>query len=244
MSDPEYIAAQAAGWIQIGEFHREYDRNPPNMRPETADGPGATLALTEGLIVWLSDLIERRQICTMLDMACGDWSWMRMVDLGTTEYTGWDVDPGRIETCRHRVAHADFAGCGGAGRPNTVFEVVNALTVDQIVGGYDLVLAREFLTHITNEHVLGILDKLRGGGDDDFVQGSNEFLLASTFPGADNTAREWHPERATWEGYLEAPIDLSAEPFNLGEPLESFKELPGPHGILTIPRELALFSLA
>lgn len=236
--EAEYLTAQAAGWIDIGDFHREYDRNPPNMRPETADGPGATLALTKDLIPWLSDLLKRHQIDTMLDMACGDWAWFRMVDLGETEYTGWDVDPGRIETCRRRIAGADFAALN---RPNTVFEVVNALTVDVIAGGYDLVLAREFLTHIPNEHVLGILDKLRDGEDP--AQGGNVFLLASTFPGADNTQREWRPERATWQGYLEAAIDLSAEPFNLGQPIESFKELPGPHGILTVPRELALFQL-
>lgn len=241
--DTDYIHAQAAGWIDIGAFHREYDRNPPNMRPETADGPGATYALTKDLIPWLSDLLKRHQVGTMLDIACGDWAWMRLVDLGTVEYTGWDVDPGRIETCRQRIAHADYAGCGfmGADRPNAVFEVVNALTVDVIAGGYDLVLAREFLTHIPNEHVLNILDKLRGGGDP--AQGGNEFLLASTFPGADNGKREWDPTKATWQGYLEAAIDLSAEPFNLGQPLESFKELPGPHGILTVPRELALFTL-
>lgn len=226
-----YLEEQASGWIDIGRFHHEYDRNPVAQRPETADGPGATVALTEDLRGWLSALLRRSEVCTMLDAACGDWSWMRLVDLGATEYTGWDVDPGRIDTCRRRIATGDFVPLD---RPNTVFEAVNLLTVDEI-GYYDLVLCRDFLMHVPNEHVSAILRKIRAGG--------SLLLLATSFPGADNAARAWHPETATWAGYMEQPLDLCAPPFSLGIPLESFAEQPGPWGVLAVPRELGLWRI-
>jgi 2-polyprenyl-3-methyl-5-hydroxy-6-metoxy-1,4-benzoquinol methylase len=228
-----YIAAQAEGWIDIGRFHHEYDRNPAHLRPETADGPGATLALTENLRVWLADLLKRAKICTMLDAACGDWSWMRLVDLGVTEYTGWDCDPGRVDTCRRRLTDGDFASLD---RPNAQFDVKNLLTVDDAeLAGYDLVLCRDFLMHVTNEHVAAFLDKVK--------RGDNTLLLATTFPGADNSARAYDPARATWTGYMEQALDLTAEPFNLPAPIDSFAEEAGPWGILAVPRELALFKI-
>jgi hypothetical protein len=228
----DYVEQQATGWIDIGRFYHEYDRNPPDQRPETADGPGATLALTDKLRGWLPELIHRHQITTMLDAACGDWSWLRLVDLGGVEYTGWDVDPGRIETCRQRVFDEARRrhGCG----PAPKFEAVNLLTVDHI-DYYDLVLCRDFLMHVTNDHITAVLDKIIAGG--------TPLLLATTFLGADNAARAWRPEEATWPGYMEQPVDLTAEPFNLPQPIDVFTEERGPWGVLAVPRELALFKI-
>lgn len=242
MIDEDYIHDQAAGWIDIGRFHHEYDRNPPGQRPETADGPGATLALTEGLRVWLADVLRRSKILTMLDAACGDWSWMRLVDLGNIEYTGWDVDPGRIDTCRRRIAEGDFVSPGStkdplaAGRPNVSFAVKNLLTVDPVeLAEWELVLCRDMLMHVTNEHISTVLDKVRAGG--------TLLLLTTTFPGADNSVRRWDAAKATWQGYMEQAMDLTKPPFNLPQPLEAFDEQLGPHGILAVPRQLALFKI-
>jgi 2-polyprenyl-3-methyl-5-hydroxy-6-metoxy-1,4-benzoquinol methylase len=225
MIDEDYIAEQAAGWIDIGRFHHEYDRNPPDRRPETADGPGATLALTEQLRAWLQELLQRIRIDTMLDAACGDWAWMRLVDLGRIEYTGWDVDPGRIDTCRARAADL---------KTDTYFEVRNLLTTP-CVPEFDLVLCRDMLMHVTNEHISRFLDKVRDSG--------SRLLLTTTFPGADNSSRRWDAAKATWQGYMEQPMDLTREPFNLPAPLEVFDEQPGPQGILAVPRQLALFHI-
>jgi hypothetical protein len=80
-----------------------------------------------------------------------------------------------------------------------------------------------------------LLRKIRAGG--------SLLLLATSFPGADNAARAWHPETATWAGYMEQPLDLCAPPFSLGVPLESFPEQPGPWGVLAVPRELTLWRI-
>jgi hypothetical protein len=228
----DYVAQQAAGWIDIGQFHHEYDRNPAHLRPETADGPGATLALTEELRTWLTDMLRRNKIDTLLDAACGDWSWMRLVDLGATEYLGWDVDPQRISTCRQRIEEGDcnFSTC----KPTAKFDTVNLLTVPEIPC-VDLVLCRDFLMHTTNEYVAHVIDKVRASG--------SVLLLATTFRDADNASRRWDPAQATWQGYMEQAVDLTAPPFDLGEPIERFAEEPGPWGILGQPRELGLWRL-
>jgi hypothetical protein len=154
---------------------------------------------------------------------------MRLVDLGDIEYTGWDVDPGRIERCEWRIKHGDF---GTVNRPNAVFECVNALTVPEIPY-YDVILMRDFLGHLPNDHIAAVLAKA--------VKGGSTWLLASTYPDADNEFT-YRPEEYAWAGYMEHPVNLEAYPFNLSK-ASAIAEDAGPGGVLTERRELGLFQI-
>ena len=196
--------------------------------PETANGPGSTIALTLGICKWLPGLFEQYGIKTMLDAPCGDINWLRTVDLGHIAYIGWDVVLALVEQCSQRVADGDCAGT-----PNAVFECVNLLTVSE-VPQVDLILSRDFLAHLPNEPAQRVLDKFKASG--------SRYLLTSHYPHADNVF-VYDPKDFAWIGYAERPINLEAGPFLLGAPLEAYPEMPGPHGVISQPHELALFDL-
>ena len=54
-------------------------------------GRGADPDQTRILIAELSALIRRRKISSLLDVACGEFSWMRSVNLSGIDYVGLDI---------------------------------------------------------------------------------------------------------------------------------------------------------
>lgn len=229
-----FLKDQAHAWEEIREWAQEGEDNPlvPMQPGGSWDGPGSSLAGTEAMREGVSALLQRLKPVTMLDMACGDWNWMRFVDLTGIEYTGWDVDPGRIARCRYRIGIGDFTNDD---RPNTHFEQVNALTVDPtMLGGWELVLARDFFAHIPPNYILEIISKLKAG--------DVRWLLASTYPNCSDNRFKYDPSQYAWNGYMEHPVNLEIDPFLLRK-VDSIPELPGPGGVLTEHHELALFDL-
>jgi len=224
-----FIEQQAHAWVEIREWAQEAAQQPliPTQPGGSWDGPGSSLDNTDQLFRMLPGLLHRLGVTFMLDVGCGDWNWMRLVDLTGIEYTGWDVDPGRIAKCRARVGIGDYTSLD---RPNTLFEEVNVLTVEE-VEAYDLILCRDVLAHLPTGHIQAVLQKFQASG--------SEWLLASTYPGADN-AFTYDPSQYAWNGYMEHPVDLEQPPFNLHK-VEAIPEESGPGGVLRMPHELGLF---
>src|SRR5436190_12979436 len=61
--------------------------------PESVSGRGSTLARTEVIRQELPNVLESVGAKSLLDAPCGDFNWMRYVDLGEIEYIGADVVP-------------------------------------------------------------------------------------------------------------------------------------------------------
>src|SRR5205085_11452368 len=59
--------------------------------PESVSGRGSTLARTEVIRRTLPLLLASVRAKSLLDAPCGDFNWMRHVDLGGVEYIGADV---------------------------------------------------------------------------------------------------------------------------------------------------------
>jgi hypothetical protein len=215
-SGDSFDEAQANAWRQVKELH-DAERL---SSPETPNGPGSTLALTERLRPWLAGLLRLYGIRTMLDAPCGDLTWMQFIDLEWVEYTGWDLVPELIERCRRRA-------------PESSFDCVNLLTVS-VVPCVDLILCRDFLAHLPNEPAQRVLNKFKASG--------SRYLLASHYPGTDNDF-DYKPAAASF-GYAERPINLEAAPFSLGDKLAACTETLGPTGVISQPHELALFQLS
>ena len=230
-----FVEEQANAWLEVRQLFEDSRLFATPL--ETPDGPGATVESTRRLREWLAGILSKYRITTMLDGACGDFNWMRMVNLDGIDYTGWDVDAGRIERCWANLestpGNVRREGAFVWGRD---FECVNLLTVEEIPR-FDLILCRHFLQHLpVNDLIEYVLAK--------FIFSESSYLLVTTFPGADNTF-EWNPHGSehAWRGYFERPYDLLAPPFSMAAPLEVFTESLGPGGILTVPHDLALFKL-
>ena len=61
--------------------------------PESVSGRGSTLARTNVITSHLPVLLQELNADSLIDAACGDFNWMRYVDLGSIKYIGVDIVP-------------------------------------------------------------------------------------------------------------------------------------------------------
>ena len=226
-----FIEHQAKAWRDIREWADDQIEIVGVQEGGSPNGPGASLALTVGLREELPKLWARHDIHSVLDVACGDWNWMRHVDLsGITNYFGWDVDEEMIDRC---TAHAVRLAQETGEQPHTWFEVRNIADTD--FPDVDCILAREILIHFPNDYIAAIIDRMHDGGA--------RYLLTDNFPTTTNDFI-YDPAKYTWMGYMERPVNLDAEPFGLAaHKVDAIQEQDGPAGVLTIPHEMALYRL-
>ncbi|HET8760480.1 MAG TPA: class I SAM-dependent methyltransferase, partial [Nitrospiria bacterium] len=60
-------------------------------RNESVSGPGSDVSQTQVLIERLPTLFEDLHVGTVLDIPCGDFNWMRHVNLSRVHYIGADI---------------------------------------------------------------------------------------------------------------------------------------------------------
>ncbi len=58
---------------------------------ETPSGRGSELASAENAINAIGQIIKDYRISSIIDLACGDFNWMKQVDLGNSQYLGVDI---------------------------------------------------------------------------------------------------------------------------------------------------------
>lgn len=125
---------------------------------ESISGSGSELKSTKLLIQELPLLFNKFDIKSILDIPCGDFNWMKSVDLSSTSYIGADIVNPLIE--QNRIKY-----------PNIDFRVLD-LTKDDLPK-VDLVFVRDCLGHLSNENVLKAIDNIKKSG--------SKYLLATSF---------------------------------------------------------------
>jgi len=163
--------------------------------PESTSGAGSRLDQTQALRAQLSALIRGFEITSLLDVPCGDFNWMKEVDLHGVKYIGADIVPALIEDNSRRYA-----------RENVAFRVLN-LASDHLPR-CDLVFVRDCLVHLSNHDAMRCIANIKASG--------SRYLLATTFPevgeNVDTIAPNW---RAT---------NLEKPPFDFPPPRASLDE--------------------
>jgi len=71
-------------------FFEIYQRNAWASR-ESASGTGSELKRTHHLRRELAALLRELNVCSLLDLPCGDFNWMQHVNLGEIQYIGADI---------------------------------------------------------------------------------------------------------------------------------------------------------
>lgn len=61
-------------------------------------GPGSLAHVNKPFIGFLNDFIVNNRVKSVCDFGCGDWQYMRFVNLSHVEYTGFDVATKVLET--------------------------------------------------------------------------------------------------------------------------------------------------
>lgn len=156
---------------------------------ESYSGWNSTLATTADLRKQLPELFSRYQISSMNDIPCGDFNWMKAVELGSTFYFGGDIVPALIEANKRKWESE-----------NRKFGVINLLS-DPLPKA-DLFLCRGCLDHFSEADVKKTILNIRKSGC--------TYLLATTYPKALNSNILTGDYR---------PINLTAPPYNFPEAL-------------------------
>lgn len=125
---------------------------------ESKSGSGSELQNTEVLRKELSILFKKHEITSMLDIPCGDFNWMKEVDLSEINYVGADIVEELIQSNNTKY-------------PSKSFTVLN-LIEDELPKA-DLVFVRDCLGHLSNENVLKALENIKRSG--------SKYLLATSF---------------------------------------------------------------
>lgn len=162
---------------------------------ETKSGAGSTLAETSAIRAQLSDWFRRFGITSVLDIPCGDFNWMRQVDLTGVHYIGADIVAELVSTCTAQYA-----------APLREFRCLDVLT--DALPRMDAVLCRDCLVHLPTPDVLRALANIQASGA--------RYLLATTFP---SLVTNENVAPGFWR-----PLNLELLPFSLPPPIALLRE--------------------
>jgi hypothetical protein len=162
---------------------------------ESLAGPGCSLRATTEIRRALPLLFSFLGINSMLDARCGDFNWLRQVDLRLEKYIGVDVVPSLIEQNRKLYENRN--------RKFTVADVRRDFLPET-----DLILCRDLLVHLSFEDIFSALRNFSSSGA--------KYLLTTTFPdrqtNADIKTGDWRT------------LNLQIPPFNFPAPFKLINE--------------------
>lgn len=113
--------------------------------PESVSGRGSTLARTRVITSQLPVLLQELNADSLMDAACGDFNWMRYVELGSIKYTGVDIVPDLI--ARNRQLYQKTF-------------VVQDITKDRLSDA-DVILCRDCLIHLSFKSIKAAISNFK-----------------------------------------------------------------------------------
>ncbi len=162
---------------------------------ESASGPGSSVERAGAFKDELLCLLKEMKATSVLDAGCGDFNWMKELELDFTRYIGIDVVWELV--AENRKAY---------GQDLRTFECLD-MTKDGLPK-VDVILCRDSLVHLSLDDILAALENFRQSG--------STYLLTTTFTrlpaNMDIPTGEWRP------------INLQMAPFNFPEPLRLIDE--------------------
>ena len=158
-------------------------------------GPGSDPDETRVIKAQLPLIIARYGIRSMLDIPCGDFLWMKELDLAGVRYVGADIVKPLIRTNRRKYR-----------RQGVVFEHIDLLR-DELPRA-DLIFCRDCLIHLSLSDIATTIANI--------IRSGSTYLMATTY-----TSRTFNPEilSGQWR-----PINLQEAPFNFPPPVELINE--------------------
>jgi len=158
---------------------------------ESLSGSGSNLMETKTIRRDLPLLLGKYRIGSILDVPCGDFNWMKEVELSGIRYFGADIVKEMIDANNRKY-----------GSENRSFSRLDIIR--DRVPEVDLVFVRDCLVHFSFPDAFRALRNVCESG--------SKYLLTTTFP-----CRDQNRNIATGDW---RPLNLRKEPFSFPEPLE------------------------
>ena len=175
-------------------FSKIYDKNLWGS-PESSSGLGSELDTTSQLRNELPGILRRLNIRRLLDVPCGDFTWMSHVSLDIEEYVGGDIVAKIIKRNSSRFEN-----------PHRRFMQLD-LTQDRLPEA-EMILCRDCLVHLSFTNIVRALTNMQ--------RSKITYLLTTTFPeclaNEDVTDGDWRL------------LNLQLPPFNFPVPLGLINE--------------------
>jgi len=156
----------------------------------SVSGEGSDDIQTLQIRKYLPILIEQYNIITMLDLPCGDFNWMKDVNLKLEHYIGGDIVEDIIQQNIHKYSNS-----------KREFKKLNI--IDDELPQADLLFCRDCLVHLSYQDINKSIENIKSSGI--------KYLMATTFPDCeenkDITTGDWRI------------LNLEKVPFNFPKPL-------------------------
>ncbi len=173
----------------------EIFRNNAWRGQESASGTGSSTDQTEKIARELPELFDSFNVSTVLDIPCGDFHWMKHVDLSRVDYTGADIVGDLIQ--RNITLHS---------RNGVRFEKLDI--IKSKLPRVDLVLCRDCLVHLSYDAIFDALNNI--------CNSRSVYLLTTTF-----TQRSGNRDIATGQWRT---LNFEIAPFDFLPPIRTIDE--------------------
>lgn len=179
----------------IGQRFKNIFKNNSWGGRNSVSGRGSDLDQTEHIIREIPALFKDMDISTLLDIPCGDFNWMRNIDLSGIKYIGADIVKEIIKNNKNQYE-----------KNNVSFRHMNLIedTLPQV----DLILIRDGLVHMSYGDIFKSLNNV--------CNSISQYLLTTSF-----TDRQDNKDIITGEW---RPLNLQIAPFLLPKPIRIINE--------------------
>lgn len=161
-----------------------------NSRNGSKSGVGSNLNSTENIRNELTKFIKKKKIKTLFDIPCGDFFWMRKIDLKKINYTGGDIVSDIIKSNKNIYSKKNIKFC-------------NKDIITESIEKYDVIFVRDCFVHLSDKEIILSLKN---------ICNSKSIYLISTF-----FEKNWNNSKSkkidNWR-----PLNLMKTPFNLPKP--------------------------
>jgi hypothetical protein len=164
----------------------------------SVSGSGSDLEQTEALRAALPALLKKYHCKVLVDAPCGDFYWMKTVELPIEKYIGVDIVKPLIATNQEMFGN-DF-------RSFIYLDITR-----QVLPKADIVLCRDCFVHFSYIDIVKTIKKLKQSG--------STYLLTTNFTKSNHFMLNFPIETGLWR-----PLDLRLAPLFFPEPLEIINE--------------------
>ena len=166
-----------------------------NKYLESRSGVGSSIEVTETIREKLPALLKDLKINSMLDIPCGDFNWLKKVNLDFLTYIGADLVSGAIQHNKEKFS-----------AKNRKFIKLDIL-IDELPK-VDLIFCRDLLVHFSLNHIEKSINNIK--------KSNSKYLLTTSFPtkkeNKDIITGRWRP------------INLEMPPFSFPKPVQIINE--------------------
>ena len=165
-------------------------------------GPGSLPEVTGLVIRFIDYVLERYEMNNIIDAPCGDWSWMKYINLKGKTYLGFDIVDFIIqENIKNHTREGIYF---------KVMDIVN----QEIVTTPHVIICRDFLFHLRDCDILKVLQN--------FKNSRAKYIITTSFDYIEENEefRPFSPEGQ----YGFRKVNLQKAPFNFPDTIEKIYE--------------------